>query len=54
MRVEANFAAAGLSHYYTDLFLGDNSRSPLRSAVLFDAIVTDRMFNTNTFIKFIY
>jgi len=40
-RVEANFEHAGLLQYYTGLILGDNSRPPLRTLPIFDAIVTD-------------
>ena len=43
MRVEANFEHSGLLQYYTGLVLGDNSRTPLRTLPIFDAIVTDRM-----------
>lgn len=41
MRVEANFEHSGLSQYLTGLFLGDNSKRPLRVNPIFDAIVTD-------------
>ncbi len=43
MRVEANFAQAGLAHNFTGIILGDAAACPFRSVPIFDAIVTDRM-----------